>query len=94
MTDPKVESFLSVAIAKSRTSSELSTSSEEPDLKRYTDKRTEDSARLEAEHLGWKEIHGFRGNKNWNAPYQLKNDTNQPLGYAAKHSRNNTYEDE
>jgi hypothetical protein len=91
MTNPKRESFLSIAIAKSRTGSELSTSSEETNIFH----KTKDSQRLEAEHLGWKEIHGFRGNKNWNSPFRLNNEsTKSPAVYIAKHSKTLDYEDE
>ena len=95
MTDPKKESFLSLAIAKSHTNSELSTSSEETDVNhKYSFQPTEDSQRLEAEHQGWKEIHGFRGNQNWNSPYRLKKEFNQTLGNIVKNPKHMDYEDE
>lgn len=86
----KMESYLSLAIAKSRTSSELSTSSEESDLK----KRPQEIRRLEAKHEGWQEIHGFRGNINWNAPCQLNHDVDQTLDTSLRSKKYHDYEDE
>lgn len=94
MSNPTIKSFLSLAIAKSRTSSELSTSSEETDyINKISQQQIEDTQRLEAERQGWKEIHGFRGNCNWSCPLRLKKGINEE-GHAVKHTKNNDYEDE
>lgn len=93
-----MKSYLSLAIAKSRTSSELSTSSEEAEYRSFC-KQNQEVRRLEAEHQGWKEIHGFRGNMNWNSPCEVVNPEFQqpaetstpPLPMSAKHI---DYEDE
>lgn len=87
-----MKSFLSLAIAKSRTSSELSTSSEETDHK-ISQKQPQQTQRLEAEHQGWKEIHGFRGNINWNSPCQVTNGVDLPQENSTP-PRNIDYEDE
>lgn len=73
-----MKSYLSLAIAKSRTSSELSTSSEETEHK-TSHKQIQEVRRLEADHKGWKEIHGFRGNMNWNSPREVVNELQQPM---------------
>jgi hypothetical protein len=71
----KTESFLSRALAKSRTSSELSTSSEEDNMIHgMTRQHSLENFRLEADRDGWKEIHGFRGNMHWNSPCQVMNE--------------------
>ena len=93
MTNPEMKSFLSIAIAKSRTNSELSTSSEDTVSSKITN-QTDETERLEAGHRGWVEIHGFRGNEYWDAPLRVKIDRGENSRHDSKFSRNLSYEDE